>query len=393
MAGGGGGGFGGIPFSSSPMRTVGFHTADGLAYSLDATRRDSVATVSSSTSKTSVASNLTATRPAYSSGGLGGGIYRRSSLTPSLHSVPSMSTTQSQSQSRASTSTPLFDPSRRRGSLTPSLPTLSAPSPTRALVNGKLAAMTPALPHHAGTVDVVPGERRGSATAVLADSRRGSLPQLYYGAWTGPGDKRDSSDSLLGQATIKRGFKFGSINSHETSDFEVSLQRLAQVSSAKKMESSAFEAAEQAEAERQRRAFLAATYGDEGKRARARLSLGGNSTSPASPASTRRQSLMLWERIKSSAESSASGHGTPGPSTTTSSGDDLVGRRRPSLPVNIPRTPRADVAALLDDQTVWDDPDALPDAEDPGAVSWRRAVACSTAQAASVGGQQKGEKS
>lgn len=354
----------GSPFGSSPMRTVGFHALDGSAYSLDAPRRDSVATVSSSASKTSVASNLTATRPGHSSG-----VYRRSSLTPSLQSLPTG--TASSQQLSTQRSTPLFDPSRRRGSLTPSLPTLSAPAPTRALVAGRLVAKSSAsdLPIHAHTADVL-ADKRGTVAALQAESRRGSLPQLYYGAWTTPGDQRDSGESDPGQATIRRGFKFGSINSAEQ-DHEGaagSLQRIAQLSSAKKSDPSAFEEAEQAEAERQRRAFLAATYGEEGRRARARLSLGGNSAtaSPASPASTRRQSLVLWERIKGSASSSSAGHGTPGgPSTTVSSGDDLVAIRRPSLPVNIPRTPRADHTALFDDQTVWDNPDHLPDVEDP----------------------------
>jgi hypothetical protein len=365
----GAGGFldGGSPFGSSPMRTVGFHAPDGTAYTLDAPRRDSVATVSSSASKTSVASNLTATRPGYSSS-----VYRRSSLTPSLQSLPAGSSSQPLSTQR---STPLFDSSRRRGSLTPSVPTLSAPSPTRALVAGRLVAKSSAndLPIHAHTADIL-AERRGSAAALQAESRRGSLPQLYYGAWTGPGDRRGSGsgESDIGQGTIRRGFKFGSINSAEQ-DLEGaagSLQRIAQVSSAKRSEAaSAFEEAEQAEAERQRRAFLAATYGEEGRRARSRLSLGGNSAtaSPASPASTRRQSLVLWERIKGSASSSSAGHGTPaGNLTTASSGEDLVAIRRPSLPVNIPRTPRADLAALFDDQTVWDNPDHLPDVETAG---------------------------
>ncbi|CAK9787290.1 hypothetical protein CC85DRAFT_45778 [Cutaneotrichosporon oleaginosum] len=360
---------GGFPFGSSPMRTVGFHAPDGSAYTLDAPRRDSIATVSSSTSRASGASNLTATRPAYSSN-----FYRRSSLTPSLQSLPAPSTSQTGPTPR---STPLFDPSRRRGSLTPSLPTLSAPSPTRALVAGKLVAKSSAndLPINPHPADALAG-RRGSAFAPESDTRRGSLPQLYYGAWTVPGERRDSNGSDIGQATIRRGFTFGSINAaeHDQEGAVGSLQRIVQVSSALKSEASAFEEAEQAEAERQRRAFLAATYGEEGRRARARLSLGGNSAtaSPSSPASTRRQSLVLWERIKGSASSSSAGHGTPGgPSTTASSGDDLVAIRRPSLPVNIPRTPRADQAALFDDQTVWDNPDLLPDVEDYGATPQR----------------------
>ncbi|GMK58867.1 hypothetical protein CspeluHIS016_0603090 [Cutaneotrichosporon spelunceum] len=366
---------GGSSFGSSPVRTVGFHAVDGASYMhmLDAPRRDSVATTSSTASKTSVASNLTATRPGYSSGA-----YRRSSLTPSLQSLPAGTTAAQQFATQRST--PLFDSSRRRGSLTPSVPTLAAPSPTRALVAGKLVAKTFAaeLPMPAHAADVV-AERRGSVAALQAEalrseSRRGSLPQLYYGAWTGPGDRRGSGDSNLGQATIRREFKFGSINSpeHEHEGAAGSLQRIAQLSWAKKSEASAFEEAEQAEAERQRRAFLAATYGEEARRARARLSLGGRSTtaSPASPVSTRRQSLVLWERIRGSGSSSSAGHRTPsGRSTTT--GDDLGIIRRPSLPVNIPRTPQADQDALFDDQTVWDNPDNLLDVEDYGATPTR----------------------
>lgn len=65
----------------------------------------------------------------------------------------------------------------------------------------------------------------------------------------------------------------------------------------------AFEQAEAEEAERQRRAFLAATYGVDSQRARERLSIGGSSTpaagSPGTPGNskTRRQSLLLWERV------------------------------------------------------------------------------------------------
>lgn len=112
----------------------------------------------------------------------------------------------------------------------------------------------------------------------------------------------------------------------------------------------AFEAAEAQEAERQRRAFFDATYGADSQRARARLSLGGPSTTgPSSPASTRRTSLLVWERVRKRSSD-----------TVPSYDDILAAARRPSLPVNIPpRSPTADDNKSFDDQKVWDDPDSV----------------------------------
>lgn len=60
---------------------------------------------------------------------------------------------------------------------------------------------------------------------------------------------------------------------------------------------SVFEEAEAEEAERQRRTFLAATYGVDGRRARERLSIGGQSIHAGQGRGLRRESLILWESV------------------------------------------------------------------------------------------------
>lgn len=79
-----------------------------------------------------------------------------------------------------------------------------------------------------------------------------------------------------------------------------------------------FAEAEAAEADRQKREFLAATYGGDGKRARERLSL-ASSHSPG----TRRPSLMLWEKL--------------GKQSTSAPALPLPDERRGSLPIAIPQ--------------------------------------------------------
>ena len=384
-----------------PIRSFGFNAAGGSDGQSDPSRRDSVA---------SVASNLTATRPSTyamnavagsSSSALFNASRRRPSLTPSLPNLAPPSN---------------FNGSKRRSSLTPSLPTLAAPSPTRALVAGRLSARPPSSeghyqPVHSRTMDSITGtthHRRASAAAIISgsDTRRGSLPHLYYGAWTGPGTPTAPREpwnpalaSLRGSVDdpiIDQSFKFGcppaattaSLASSSTGSRTAesgddpasgSAQRPATTSSSsKRKELSAFELAEQQEADRQRRAFLAATYGEDSRRARARLSLGGPlGASPGSPASTRRQSLLLWERIHKPPEAgginqssaaafaaAAAATAVPAPMLHQTLEKELG--RRPSLPINIPmRTPPAQTAESFDDQSIWDNPDGI----DPNAVS------------------------
>lgn len=244
-------------------------------------------------------------------------------------------------------------------------------------------------------MDSIPSGRRASAAALLSDTRRGSLPHLYYGAWTGPGGVARESwtptqaaqRNVNPAAVIDKSFKFGSpplpssgtVPSTGTDEPTAvgSLQRLASLPTGRRKNMSAFESTEQQEADRQRKAFLAATYGEDSRRARARLSLGGPSASPGSPSSTRRQSLLLWERINKPPEAGASQAAVSAAAiaavaaTTVPANmlHDTLERelgRRPSLPVNIPmRTPTIQAAHSFEDQSVWDDPDSI----DPDAVS------------------------
>lgn len=372
------------PLDSSqgyPIRSLGFNAGGGGSDGqFDASRRDSVASVSS---------NLTATRPStYAMSSVAGssstgytGHYRRSSLTPSLTNLAPPAN---------------FNASKRRSSLTPSLPTLAAPSSSRAVAAGRITG----TPASSRTIDSVLSGRRGSAAALImsSDARRGSLPHLYYGAWTGPGTPtaRESWSSSRTAATvpgidssaavIDSSFKFGnpptltaSYSRAESSDETAagSLQRVAHLSnlasSSRRKDPTAFELAEQQEADRQRRAFLAATYGEDSRRARARLSLGGAVAAPGSPASTRRQSLLLWERIHRppdgtaippAAAEAAAASGVPVTTLARTLQTELG--RRPSLPINIPmRTPPEQTSESFDDQAIWDNPDLI----DPDQVS------------------------
>lgn len=327
--------------SSSPMRNVGF-LPQGYSMGCDpasplSSRRDSVATVATTAS---ASSNLTATRPQTSSNLSTS--RRRSSLTPSISSL-------------APPGSAGFNPNARRPSLTPSVSTLAAPSPSRATAMGK-STRTDGQ-GSLRTADVLPHQRRSSLAGIIpSEGRRGSLPQLAYSGWGGPSRSGSRSSVNRGSidttAQIDEGYRFGSGPPMISRDDTAlgSLQRIATLTSANKRTMTAFEAAEAQEAERQRRAFFAATYGEDSRRARARLSLGGPSTAgPSSPSSTRRTSLLVWKRVRNKS------------SDTIPSYDDLlVGARRPSLPVSIPpRSPTADDIRSYDDQSVWNDPDSI----------------------------------
>jgi len=109
----------------------------------------------------------------------------------------------------------------------------------------------------------------------------------------------------------------------------------------------AFELAEAEEADRHRRAFLAATYGGDAKRARERLSIGGPSMtpvgSPGTPAGStvRRQSLLLWEKVHMSALSAKLAEeggelSMSPPAINMPNPLDVNAPRRGSLPIAIP---------------------------------------------------------
>lgn len=129
----------------------------------------------------------------------------------------------------------------------------------------------------------------------------------------------------------------------------------------------AFQEAEAAEAERQRRAFISATFGDDGKRARERLSIGGPmAQAPLQP--TRRPSLMLWEKLGMAAAAKVIE-----PDIAASSAPTLVlpkamshGEfvpRRGSLPIAIPLSPHGVSPSRrerrLDDSQLPDSDDAF----------------------------------
>lgn len=87
-----------------------------------------------------------------------------------------------------------------------------------------------------------------------------------------------------------------------------------------------FAEAEAAEAEKQRRAFLDATFGAAGKRARERLSIGG--PGGLGTGTPRRESLLLWNQV------GWAGLNEPG---ELGAGPLEFGGRRGSLPVAIPK--------------------------------------------------------
>ncbi|WVQ69982.1 uncharacterized protein L199_008206 [Kwoniella botswanensis] len=283
---------------------------------------------------------------------------------------------------------PDWNPGRRRSSLTPSGPTLAAPSPTRTHISGKTSRPvssdgsngsngTPSLRsrHKAlGTESVAPDSTSPSSFAASTPegyARRGSLPHLGYGGWAGPGHRTwnpvlPPPRGSVGENPAEEiqlpdeGFKFGSVSGHAsgsgsgTSPATAALRAVdlspnsgRRASIRKRDEMDVFEQAEEAEAERQRRAFLAATYGEDGKRARERLSIGaqGGQGPPGPPAGgLRRQSLLLWERMGMAKQSSDSEIGPssapPVPSHLFPANGLLaegdLAQRRGSLPIAIP---------------------------------------------------------
>jgi hypothetical protein len=101
-----------------------------------------------------------------------------------------------------------------------------------------------------------------------------------------------------------------------------------------------FQEQEQEEAERQQRAFIAATYGADGRRARDRLSIGGPGHLPSSP-TNRRPSLMLWEKLGMAAaakqfEPELAASSAPTLVLPSPMNEDEFGPRRGSLPIAIP---------------------------------------------------------
>lgn len=238
---------------------------------------------------------------------------------------------------------PNWNPGRRRSSLTPALPTSAA---TRTHANGRVASSRPTSSEGASpssrsrtrTADATAvdgAEVSPGATNFDNYGRRGSMPHLGRIGQARWNPSLPPSRGSVGDGApleIDHGFKFGS-GTNAVAGPSAAAAALRAVdprgAALKKRESrDAFEQAEDDEAERQRRAFLAATYGEDGRRARERLSIGGASGysgSPGTPgANLRRQSLMLWEKMGAAHELS-----------TAAIGADL-GVRRGSLPVAIP---------------------------------------------------------
>lgn len=193
--------------------------------------------------------------------------------------------------------------------------------------------------------------------------RRGSMPHLQQNGGSGQTARTWSPTlspqrgSLAEEATLPdHGFKFGSgapgpsTAAAALKNLDISSDsRRSPGESRKQLDS--FEETEAEEAEKQRRAFLAATYGSDGKRARERLSFAGpgmlpQSASPATPSTAlRRQSLMLWERINTAAsaarlaEENNSLSSPPAmPAINSAKSLDDIGPRRGSLPLAIPNS-------------------------------------------------------
>ncbi|WVR05158.1 hypothetical protein IAU60_002170 [Kwoniella sp. DSM 27419] len=254
---------------------------------------------------------------------------------------------------------PNWNSGRRRSSLTPSAPSLAAVSPTRAVVSGKSSrpvssdgsqstsnrlrsvgdAHSPDRPNL--TMSVSPGEGHG---------RRGSLPHFGHGGWSKgwnpslPPPRGSVGDALEDGQLPDSDFKFGSVSGPTSAaqalkQVELSPGSGRRASLKRKEEMDVFEQAEEEEAERQRRAFMAATFGADGKRARDRLSIGaqsGQGPSASSAAGTRRQSLMLWERMGKGMGPDDSGPISAPPFAPQALLDEEIAPRRGSLPMAIP---------------------------------------------------------
>lgn len=266
-----------------------------------------------------------------------------------------------------------FNRERRRSSLTPTLPTLAPPSPTRAHVSGRIhsrptssdGSNPPPMHARTRTAENAPTTRpllAGGSPLAGDQGRRGSLPHLGYGAWNGPSKAWNPSlppprGSLQEEGQLPdEGFRFGSgapptgVSAATTALKNLELSPGSRRNSLKKP-ADPFEETEAEEADRQQRAFLAATYGHDGKRARERLSFAGPAgmmgglASPAMPGNNlRRQSLMLWEKINTAAAAARSldapaTASEPSVSTLLSPRSmEELGPRRGSLPVAIPRS-------------------------------------------------------
>ncbi|WWD16027.1 hypothetical protein CI109_100452 [Kwoniella shandongensis] len=253
---------------------------------------------------------------------------------------------------------PGWNSGRRRSSLTPSNAKVAGPSPTRAHVSGQSSRpvssdgpLAPDMKLRNRTSDIVdehlpPAEVYG---------RRGSLPHMGYGGWAGPnrwnpvlppprGSVGEGEDSQLPDED----FKFGSgVSPTAGSSLAAASLRAVdttpnggrRASIKRRDDMDAFEQTEADEADKQQRAFLAATYGQDGRRARERLSIGGQSGlgPPGTPQGTlRRQSLLLWERMKGMEIDSASAPNLSSETPLSALGAEDLGPRRGSLPIAIP---------------------------------------------------------
>lgn len=188
------------------------------------------------------------------------------------------------------------------------------------------------------------------------------MPHLAYGGSSRHGwnpSLPPQRASVGEEGMPEEGFRFGSIPSEAgpSSPAAAALRAIDLSPSSRRSSFMAgpgekrdvFAEAEAEEAEKQRRAFLAATYGVDGKRARERLSIGGGgpTTPHGSPGNNmRRPSLMLWEKLGMAAAQrvaeamdvgSASAPTLPLLNPIAPFEDaELLGQRRGSLPIAIP---------------------------------------------------------
>ena len=232
------------------------------------------------------------------------------------------------------------------------------------------------------------------------EGRRGSLPHLAYGSshhaprsWNPslPPQRGSVSDDIPDDD-----YKFGTANDIGHSPAEAALKSMdvngvrlttwiPSISGKRRESKVVFEEAEAEEAERQQRAFLAATYGGDSRRARERLSIGGSShtihgENLGTPnESHRRQTLLIWERMNMTATTAVETDGSadapysaPASSAITPvESTETPAQRRGSVPIAIPgdkmgRSPtrRSAKAADMDAQPRITDTDDEDDAVD-----------------------------
>jgi hypothetical protein len=259
-----------------------------------------------------------------------------------------------------------FNPERRRSSLTPSIGQAIPPSPTRTHANGVFDQPLPLDPkkRRPGTSD---GQRHPSTLHTrhhtsngvrtvqqqqqqqLSDSRRGSMPQLHYGGWTGPRwnpSLPPQRGSVGDEPFPDEEYKFGSATDKtptlaSAAQFSLKAIEISPSRRASKVRMDVFQEQEQEEAERQQRAFMAATYGADGRRARDRLSIGGPVAHLPSSPTNRRPSLMLWEKLGMAAaakqfEPELAASSAPTLILPSPMNDEEYVPRRGSLPIAIP---------------------------------------------------------